>query len=198
MQTETRKRIAGLTSKILNPFFVSLAMLLLLSFTSSSSTLDALRWAFISMTLSILPVFLVTVYLVRIGRLDTIFTKLRSPRINIYLPASICIAVGCLVLAYLRAPMILVLAFAAGLLTTVMFMGINLWWKISLHTALVTASVTMLVMLYGWMAVATILLVPLTVWARIEMEYHSLAQAIIGALLAALVTVVMFYPFVLT
>ncbi|MFC2048493.1 hypothetical protein ACFLSK_03585, partial [Chloroflexota bacterium] len=182
MQTETRKRIADLTSKILNPFLVSLAMILLLSFTSSSSTLDALKWAFISMTLSILPVFLVTVYLVRIGRLDTIFTKLRSPRINIYLPASICIAVDCLVLAYLRAPMILVLAFAAGLLTTVMFMGINLWWKISLHTALVTASVTMLVMLYGWMAVATILLVPLTVWARIEMEYHSLAQAIIGAL----------------
>ena len=76
-------------------------------------------------------------------------------------------------------------------------MCINLWWNISLHTALVATSATVLVMLYGWVAVATVPLFPLTTWARIELEYHSLAQAITGALLAALITVVVFYPFVM-
>ncbi len=79
----------------------------------------------------------------------------------------------------------------------VIFMCINLWWKISLHTALVAASVTVLVMLYGWTAAVTVALVPLKAWARIELEYHSLAQAATGALLAALIVVVVFYPLVL-
>jgi len=62
---------------------------------------------------------------------------------------------------------------------------------------MVAASATLLVMLYGWIAVATVALVPLTGWARIELEFHSLAQATIGALLAALIVVAVFYPLAL-
>ena len=76
-------------------------------------------------------------------------------------------------------------------------MFINMWWKISVHTALVAASATVLVMLYGWVAAVTVALVPVTAWSRIELEYHSLAQAVTGAILAALIVVVVFYPFVL-
>jgi len=194
MQTEMRKRIANLTSNILNPFSVSLAIILLLSFASASSTLDALRWALISMALSILPVFLVTVYLVRNGRLDAVFTNVRGQRTKIYLLAGLCAVVGCIILTYLRAPSILVAAFIAGLSAIVLFMCINLWWKISLHTAIVAASVTVLVMLYGWIAAVTVVLVPLMAWARIQLKYHSLAQVATGALLGTLIVVVVFYP----
>jgi len=192
-----RKRIANLTSNILNPYLVSLIMLLLLSFTSASSTLDALKWALISVALSILPVFLVTVYLVRSGRLDAVLTNLRSPRNKIYLFAGLCAIVACVTLVYLGAPSILVAAFIAGLSTVVIFMCINLWWKISLHTAIVAASATVLVILYGWIAAVTVVLVPLIAWARIELKYHSPAQVVTGALLAALIAVVVFYPLVL-
>ena len=109
----------------------------------------------------------------------------------------LCASVSCITLAYLRAPSILVAAFATGLSTALIFTLINLWWKISLHTALVAASATVLVMLYGWAAAATVALVPLTAWARIELEYHSLTQVATGALLAALIVVVMFYPLAL-
>ncbi len=196
MQTETRKRVANLTSSILNPFLVSLVALLLLVFESTSSILDALRWALISMALSILPVFLVTVYLVRNGRLDAVFTNVRGQRTKIYVLAGLCAVVGCIILTYLRAPSILVAAFIAGLSAIVLFMCINLWWKISLHTAIVAASVTVLVMLYGWIAAGTVVLVPLTAWARVELKHHSLAQAATGALLAASIVVVVFYPLV--
>ncbi len=192
-----RKRLANLTSNILNPFWVSLVVILLLSFASASSTLDALKWALVSIALSILPVFSVIVYLVRNGKLDGIFTNVRGQRTKIYLLAGLCAVVGCIILIYLRAPSILVAAFTAGLSTAVIFMCINLWWKISLHTAFITASVTVLVMLYGWVAVVTVALVPLTAWARITLEHHSLAQVATGALLAALIVVVVFYPFVL-
>ncbi len=192
MQTETRKRIANLTSNILNPFLLILAMILVLSFASASGTFDALKWALISMALSILPVFLGVVYLVRNSRLDAVFTNVREQRTQIYLLAGFCAIASCIILAYTGAPSILVAAFTAGISTAIIFMCINLWWKISLHTALVAASVTVLLMLYGWTAAATVALVPLTGWARIELEYHSLAQAATGALLATLIVIVVF------
>ena len=117
--------------------------------------------------------------------------------LKIYLLAGLCAVAGGVTLFYLGAPSILVAAFIAGLSVVVTFMCINFWWKISLHTALVAASATALLMLYGWIAAATLALVPLTAWARIELEHHSLAQAATGALLAALIVVMVFYPLVL-
>jgi len=192
-----RKRIANLTSNILNPFLLIMAMILLLSFVSASSTLDAFKWAFVSIALSILPVFSVIVYLVRKGSLDAVFTNVREQRTKIYLLGGFCAVISCIILVYTGAPSILVAGFITGLSTAIIFTCINLWWKISLHTAMVAASATVLVMLYGWIAVATVALVPLTGWARIELEYHSLAQAATGALLAVLIVVVVFYPLAL-
>ena len=196
-QNEMRKRIANLTSNILNPFVVSLVVILLLSFASTPSTLDALKWALISTVLSVLPVFLVIVYLVRNGRLDAVFANVRGQRTKIYLLAGLCAAVGYIILFYFRAPSILLVVFTAGLSAIVIFMFINLWWKISLHTAFIAGSTAALVMSYGWIAAATVVLVPLMAWARVELGHHSLAQAATGALIAVLIVVVAFYPFVL-
>jgi len=189
-----RTRIANLTSNILNPFWLSLAIILLLSFVSTPDTRDALKWALIAVVFSVLPVFLAIMYLVHKGSLDAVFTNARRQRTKVYLLAGLSAIVSCIILALLRAPSILVSAFATGLLTIVIFMCINLRWKISLHTALVAASVTVLVMLYGWMATATVALVPLTAWSRVELKRHSLAQAAIGAILATLIVVLVFYP----
>ena len=192
-----RKRIAKLTSNILNPFSLSLTIILLLSFTSAANTFDGLKWALISIALSVLPVFAVTVYLVKNGRLDALFANTRGQRNKIYLLSGLCVGMSCIILAYLEAPSILVVAFGTGLSTIFVFSTINLWWKISLHSAAVASLVTVMVLMFGWMAAVTVALVPLTVWARIELKYHSLAQAATGALLAALIVAVVFYSFAL-
>jgi len=186
MQIEMRKRIANLTSNILNPFLVSLVIILLLSFESTPSIVDALKWSLILVVISILPVFSVTTYLIRNQRLDDLFIGVRKQRTKIYLLASVCALFGCIILLYLGAPLMLVATFVAGLSAIVIFMCINLLWKISLHTALIAASVTVLLILYGSIAAITAVLLPLIAWARIELEHHSLAQVTTGALLAAL------------
>jgi hypothetical protein len=73
-------------------------------------------------------------------------------------------------------------------------MLINLRWKISVHTGCIAAASMSLVMLYGWNAAVTVPLVPLTAWSRVELEHHSAAQAAAGAFLAAVISVVVFYP----
>lgn len=190
-----RKRIADLISNILNPFLVSLIIIVLLSFESASGISDALKWSFILAAISILPVFLAAVYLLRKGRLDGIFTAVRRQRTAIYILSGVCAAVGYIILLFSKAPLMLRAAFATGLSGVVTFTVINLWWKISLHTALVTALVTVMVVLYGWIATAGLVLVLLIAWARLALKQHSLTQAVAGAVLAALITVAAFYLF---
>ena len=195
MQIEWKKRAARLTSNIANPFSISLLMIILLSFTSTSSTFDAFKWILISIALSILPVFAIIVYLVHNHRLEGIFIRAREQRNKIYLLASACAVVSCVVLYFLGAPRVLVASFVTALSAIIIFMCINLWWKISVHTAFVTASVTILIVLYGSLgAVTAALLLPIA-WSRIELEHHSPAQVAAGALLAALIVVVVFYLF---
>jgi len=190
-----RKQIAKLVSNILNPFLVSLVIILLLSFESTRSPLDALRWSAILVAISLVPVYSVMVYFSRTGRLGSRFIDVGKQRTKIYLLAGICALVGCIILIYLEAPLILLATFVAGLSATVIFMGINLWWKISLHAAFIAASITLLVILYSSLGIVAVMLLPLVAWARVELGHHSLAQVTIGAFLAALIVVVVFYLF---
>lgn len=194
-----KKQIATLISNILNPFLVGLAIILLISFASAVNSLDALKWALVATVLIILPIFVVVLYFFRTGRLDTFFVNIREQRTRIYLITSLCAIAGSVLLAYFNAPITLVAAVVTTLLITLIFMCINFWWKISLHTAIIAGSATALVILYGWngwSGMVTITLVPLTTWARVELKSHSLAQATTGALLAAIIVVAVFYPLV--
>ena len=74
-------------------------------------------------------------------------------------------------------------------------MSRNLWGKISFHSAFVAGSVTILIAMYGYIWAVTIALLPLIVWSRVELEHHSPAQVVSGALLSALVVFAVFYLF---
>ena len=146
--------------------------------------MDALKWSSIAVAMGVMPVVIGVIYLLKQGKLDEIFISVREQRTKIYILGTFSASVGCAALVFMNAPEILVAVFATGLSTAIIFTLINLWWKISIHTALMAASATIMVLLYGWIAAAVVALVPLTAWARIELEYHSLAQAVSGALLA--------------
>ncbi len=192
------QRLAKLTSNILNPFLVSFSIIVLLSFESSAGFTDAIKWSLISVVISVLPVFTFVVYLVHNKEIDGIFINLRHQRNRIYVLAIGCAIVSCIVLIILEAPKLLIATFVSGLAAIVIFMAINLSWKISLHTAFVTASVIILIIVYGAIVALTALLVPLVGWARIEMKLHSPAQVATGALLAAGIVTVVFWLFGLT
>jgi len=190
-----RRRIADKTSNILNPFLVAFVLVILVSLESAAGPLDALKWALVVTALSVLPIYLFTIYLVRRGGLDGVFANVRRQRTKIYALAIILAVVGYVILFYLKAPLILLALFVTGFSAAVIFMCINLWWKISLHTAIISASVTVLVVLYGFAVVATIGLIPLVAWARVASGHHLVTQVVAGALVAASVLLAVFYLF---
>ena len=195
MQKETKLRIANLVSNILNPFLLALIIIMLLALKSRSTILSALRWSLVLAIVSILPVMLVMMYLVHKGRMDSLFSSVRRQRTEIYLLAGAFAVIDYIVLLQIHAPTMLIAGTVTALFGLILFMCINLWWKISLHTAFMTGLATISTILYGWIGASASVLVLLVGWSRIELKEHTLTQVIAGALLAALVVIVTFYLF---
>jgi membrane-associated phospholipid phosphatase len=190
-----KERLSRLISNILNPFLVSFIIIMLFAFKDAASTIDAIKWALISVVLSVLPVFAVVIYLVRCKKLNGIFINPREQRNGIYLLASALGAISCGVLWYFRAPKLLAVTFTAGLVAIIIFMAINYFWKISLHTAFMAAAVAVLIIVYGVAAAWTFILLPPVAWSRMELKQHSATQVMTGAILAAAIVVGIFRGF---
>ena len=190
-----KQQLAHYTSAILNPILISLAVVVLLSFQSTSSASDGLKWSLLLVGITVLPVSLVILYLVHKDKIDGMFIKVRQQRNKIYLLASLCTIACCVILFSLHAPLILIATMVAALSAMLVFMLINFTWKISLHTAFAAGSVTVLILLYGTTGAFSAVLVPPIAWSRIELKYHSLGQTVAGALLSALIVVVVYHLF---
>lgn len=190
-----RKRLARLISNTLNPFVISVVIIILISFRETSGLLEAVKWASISLAVSVLPTLIIVIYLVRSKKIEGFFNTTREQRNVVYLFASGLGAIGCGLLWLLDAPQMLAVTFTAGLISIVLFMAINYYWKLSLHTAFIVASLTIMIIIYGVAAAWAVLLIPPVAWARIELKQHSIAQVVVGSLLVALVVAGIFWGF---
>jgi membrane-associated phospholipid phosphatase len=190
-----RETLAKLITNVLNPFLASFIVIILLAFKGTVSITEAIKWASISLVLSVLPVLAMVIYLVRRKKLDGIFMNPRQQRTGVYLIASVLGAIGCGLLWYFKAPELLAVAFAAGLAAIIVFMGINLFWKISVHTAFMSGAVAILIIAYGVAAAWTLVLLPPVAWARMELKQHSVVQVAAGAILAAAIVLGVFWGF---
>ncbi len=190
-----KQRTARLVSNVLNPFVMCLAVIVVISFESSGGAGEAVKWALVMTAFSLLPLLLLVVWLVRAGRMDGVLVASRRQRRGVYAVSIVCAAAGYLVLYYSGAPLMLRSAFAGGLATAAVFMVINRWWKISLHTAFPAGLATVLVVLYGGTGAVAALPVLVVGWSRIELGQHSTAQTVAGAALTGLIAVVFFGAF---
>jgi membrane-associated phospholipid phosphatase len=166
-----------------------------LSFKDAPNVPDALKWLAIALVISVLPMLAVVAWLVRQKKIDAFYDNTRKQRYVVYILASVLGAIGCGLMWGLKAPELLAVTFTIGLAEMVIFMGINFYWKISLHTAFAAGAVTLLCLVYGVMAVWTLIFLPLVAWARIQLKQHSIAQVSTGAVLAGAIAAAIFAGF---
>lgn len=183
------ERIARLISNILNPFLISAVVLVMFSFKDTPSTAEAVKWILISLVIGVLPVLTAVIWLVKNKKMDGFFDNTRWQRRSVYLLASALGAIGCGVMWYFKAPEVLAVTFTAGFIEIVVFMIINCYWKISLHTAFTAAAVTVVCLVYGVVALWILIFLPLVGWARYRLHQHSLLQVAAGGLLAAAIAI---------
>lgn len=190
-----KHKVARYISNILNPFSIAVIILIVLSLKEGDNIPDMVRWLLITIGISVFPVLIIVFILVRLKKLDSLFSNPREQRNAIYLSACIIGAVDCVFIWYSHAPKLMAVIFTAGFIAVIIFMVINYFWKISLHTAFVTATVVLLIIEYGPWALWTSLAIPLVGWSRLVMKQHNLLQVAVGGLLAAVIVFIVFWSF---
>jgi membrane-associated phospholipid phosphatase len=120
---------------------------------------------------------------IRHGRWDDRNVGAKGPRLIVLAFIIASVAVGLALLVGLGAPTELSGYFACLLGSVGVLAAITTVWKISIHCAVASGSVTILTLLFGPWLIPAYLLVALTGWSRVVVKDHSTAQVIAGSLL---------------
>jgi hypothetical protein len=109
----------------------------------------------------------------------------RRPRLLVLAFITASVAVGLILLLVLGAPFLLTGYLAFMLASVAVLAAITTVWKISIHCAVASGSVTILALTYGPLVLCAYLLVGLLGWARVAVKDHSVAQVVAGSVLGA-------------
>ena len=133
---------------------------------------------------AVLPTLFIS-YGVRRGRWSDRNVGARRPRLMVLAFITASVATGLILLAVLGAPALLTGYLAFMLASVAALAAITLVWKISIHCAVASGSVTILALLYGPPVLTAYVLVALLGWSRVVLEDHTVAQVVVGSVLGA-------------
>jgi membrane-associated phospholipid phosphatase len=125
-------------------------------------------------------------YGIRRGRFDDRNVGARRPRMVVLAFITASVATGLILLLVLGAPPILTGYLAFMLVSVAVLAAITLVWKISIHCAVASGSVTILTLSYGLLVLPACLLIGLLGWSRVALGDHTIAQVVAGTVLGAL------------
>jgi hypothetical protein len=179
-------------TEVLAPAPTVAVLVLLVAWQSTPTGAEAVRWgALAAIFVSVVP-FLYVVRGVRRGGLSDHHVGVRHQRPDPLLVGVASMLVGLVLLVLWDAPrdlIALVAVVAAGLGMSLL---VTLVWKLSIHAAVVSGAVTILLFVFGPPLLVVAPLVPLVCWARVAVHDHTPAQTLAGAVLCATVAAVVF------
>jgi hypothetical protein len=175
------RRLARLLTEVFAPGVLATALPLVAAARVSDGPGDLLVWGGTALLFcAVIPVGVI-VHGVRRGRLTDRHIGDRTQRARPLLTGLASVAVGIALLAALHAPAelfaVIVVIFVVGAAVTL----VNHWWKLSVHAAVIAASATVLVLLFGPALHAAWLLVAAVAWSRVRLRDHTWPQVLAGA-----------------
>src|SRR5439155_24010028 len=168
-----RRRIARTITEVFAPAPTVAALLVVVSWHSAATAEDALRWAVVSVVFASLIPLAYIIRGVRQQRLSDHHVSVREQRPVVLLFGIGSVLVGVAALVYLGAPrelVALVGAMAVGLLSSML---VTLFWKISVHSAVIAGTMVTLILVFGPPLIAFGLVVALVAWARVVLGDHT-------------------------
>jgi membrane-associated phospholipid phosphatase len=187
-------KVAEIYSKTFTPFSVAAIVSVVFSWFSPEGigpSMTPLSSATIGiLTLCVAP-FLPVAYNATIGRtdLDVSDVKKRAP---LYVLGLFGYATGAAIYSSLNNRIMFVMA-VAYLCVSFTMLTITLGWKISAHTAGIAGPTTALVFVFGAQVLLLYGLSILMIWGRVRLGSHTLSQALAGAVVAIVVTSLVFF-----
>jgi hypothetical protein len=133
---------------------------------------------------AVLPTLFIA-YGIRRGRWSDRNVGARRPRLAVLGFSAASVAAGLTLLAAGGAPRLLTGYLAFMLASLAVLAAVTTVWKISIHCAVASGSVTILALSFGWLVWLAYAPVALLGWSRVELEDHTVAQVVAGAVLGA-------------
>lgn len=192
--------IAKRISTIMNPFPLTLVMLLIVTYAGSTNLGIFVRWAVgILLVFVIVPLAYVYVKNALVGHKGnsvqdpTAFFK--AHRSQIWIIGVISAGLFIPLLVFFDTPLLLSATFVAILGTSLFTALINKYYKASFHLATITTLVAVAILVWGKAVLPVLIVIPLVGWARYAIHQHSPHQLASGFGLALIVTSASFYHF---
>ncbi|MCU0494626.1 MAG: PAP2 family protein [Chloroflexaceae bacterium] len=172
-------------SRVLHPVPLSLLSILIIGLFAVPDRLAGLGWALAGAAIQVVPPTLFFRMRLRQGAYSDEDISVRQQRNELYLFGLLTVLLGTVLLLLLGAPLPIVALFCSAIVLNISSWIINLFWKISIHSAAIGSCAT----------VATLFVWPLGVllwlgagalgWARVRTRNHTPMQVVAGLALAA-------------
>lgn len=192
--------IARAVSRVTNPCFLSIIVLVLIACTDSAELWDIVSHvAVIALGLGLLPISYVLIRMARRGtraeRLGDLVGFLKEHPGDVGALGMVFGLPCAVLLYYLDAPSFLVATLTSLLVCSLLIALFRGTYRVSYHLAGITCLIIMSAMLWGMAIFAVAAVIPLIVWARYLLREHTIYQMVAGSILAITVCVIVLYSF---
>ncbi len=175
-----------------SPFLLAALLLLIVSWHTTHQVGPALGWAALAAGFVTVGPFVLLALAVRRGRAHNLDLDLRHERPLLMLISLGITVLGLTVLWALGAPRLLLFLLISTLVGGLVALLITLRWKISIHTGGAAGAATVMALIYGAQALPLLFGVAVIGWSRVALGKHTWLQVVAGALVAILITVLVF------
>jgi hypothetical protein len=182
-------------SAIFSPYITAAVFIVIVIYSYSQSLSQFLPWVVTFLFFAVIIPGMYLLWLLESKKVNDIHLADRKDRKWPFLLGGISAFLGAAILIIMHAARPVVVIGVAYAVNAMVVALITLFWKISIHTALFSAVVTITVIVFGspfsWLY---LILIPLS-WSRIHRHRHTIWQATAGALLAFVLTAAVFWMF---
>ena len=187
--------LAFIISAVFSPYVTAMVFVVAIIFNYSENLGQFLPWMITFLVFGLLIPGLYCLWLIETGQITDYHISKLAERRKPFIAAGLSALVGTIILIYMGAARPVVVMAVVYTVNTMVVALISQVWKISIHTALFSAIVTVAIILFGpvwgW---CYLILIPLS-WSRIHRKRHTILQAVAGAMLAFILTTVVFWLF---
>jgi len=182
-------------SALFSPYVTAAVFIIIITYLNAKDIQQFLPWMGIAFLFAIMIPGGYILWKVERKHIRDIHLSVHSERKIPFMITAISSTAGALALFAVGAakPVAVMMTAYAGNAITVALL--TLFWKVSIHTALYSSIITVLVILLGaWYGWLYLLLIPLA-WSRIYRHRHSVVQVVGGAIIAFVSTSLVFWIF---
>ncbi len=190
-----KEKIAFYVSMTMSPYVVVVFFAIISSLYFADNAREFMVWFPVQILFTTLIPLGVSFALFKGGRITDLHVSISEERKIFLLVALPLLPAYLTVLAYVGAPLGLLIIVSGYSITVIAVILVTFRTKVSAHSATMTACAAGLFILVGFYAVPVMALVPMVVWARLHRGRHTLGQALIGVIMASGIMLVVFFVY---